>query len=402
MRMQLGKIISLFLFLPLPILGQTADVTNNRPTEIDFLFSYYEQSGNHSAVTGGQGTEELHDYAGIIIVNVPIKETENLRIENGISYFTSASHDNINPNTITSASYADMTIYLDVTYSNYDTARRHSYGIKGRALMEEYFGSISIGGYYSKLSEDLSREFKFSANFFVDKWALYYPIKKLYPIELKSSGINFVDTDKRYSSHFNWSFSQIINKRMQVSYSMGLIYQTGLLSTPYHRVYFEGEDLPRVEQLPGTKLRIPFSLRLHYFLGDRIIFRMFYRYYWDTFEVQAHTINLEVPLRITNFIVFQPFYRIHFQNESKYFAPYQEHDPGQEYYTSDYDLSGFTSHYLGAGFRYSPAMGISKFKLSKKAKKSFLLREIQLRGGSYHRSDGMTSMLLSCGFSFLH
>ena len=297
MRMQLGKIISLFLFIPLPILGQTAEVTNNRQTEIDFLFSYYEQSGNHSAVTGGQGTEELHDYAGIIIVNVPIKETKNLRIENGISYFTSASHDNINPNTITSASYADMTSYLDVTYSNYDTAKRHSYGINGRVLMEEYFGSISMGGFYAKLSEDLSREIKFTTNFFADKWALYYPIKKLYPVELKSSGINFVDTDKRYSSHFNLSLSQIMNKRLQVSFSLGLIHQTGLLSTPYHRVYFDGENLPRVEQLPGTKLRFPVSMRLHYFLGDRIIFRMFYRYYWDTFEVEAHSINLEVPIK---------------------------------------------------------------------------------------------------------
>ena len=128
---------------------------------------------------------------------------------------------------------------------------------------------------------------------------------------------------------------------------------------------------------------------------------MFYRYYWDTVEVQANTINLEVPIKITNFIVFQPFYRIHFQNESKYFALYQEHDPGQEYYTSDYDLSGFTSHYLGAGFRYSPAMGIGKFKLTKNAKRSFIFREVQLRGGSYQRSDGMNSMLLSCGFSFL-
>ena len=34
-------------------------------------------------------------------------------------------------------------------------------------------------------------------------------------------------------------------------------------------------------------------------------------------------------------MVFQPFYRIHFQNEAKYFAPYQKHNPSQEYYTSD-------------------------------------------------------------------
>ena len=121
--MQLKKLISL---LPLVIAiyahGQVATIQQERKTEIDFLFSYYEQSGNHSAVTGGQGTEELHDYSGIIIVNVPLKENKTLRVENGISYFTSASHDNINPATISSASYADATAYLDITYSKYDSA----------------------------------------------------------------------------------------------------------------------------------------------------------------------------------------------------------------------------------------------------------------------------------------
>ena len=237
MRMQLEKIILFFLLLPLTIHGQTTEIVNNRQTEIDFLFSYYEQSGNNSAVSGGKGTEELHDYTGILIINVPIKKNKNLRIENGISYFTSASFDNINPNTISSASYADQPIYLDVTYSTYDTAQRHSYGINGRVMFEEYFGSISMGGYYSKLSKDLNREIKFSANFFADKWALYYPIKKLYPVELKYTGIKYVNTDKRYSSNFKINLSQVINKRMQASISLGAIIQTGLLFAPYHRAW---------------------------------------------------------------------------------------------------------------------------------------------------------------------
>ena len=152
----------------------------------------------------------------------------------------------------------------------------------------------------------------FSANFFTDKWALYYPIKKLYPIELKNNGINYAATDKRYSSNFNVILSQVINKRLQASISLGLIHQFGLLNTPYHRVYFEGEALPRVEKLPDYKFRIPASVRLNYFFGDLIVLRSYYRYYWDTFGVEAHTFNLEIPIKITNFIAFQPFYRIHF------------------------------------------------------------------------------------------
>ena len=400
--MQLAQIILLIVvMLPLPTLAQVASIQQEKNTEVDFLFSYYEQSGDHSAVTGGQGTEQLHDYSGIIIVNVPIADNKNLRVENGISYFTSASHDNINPTTISSASYADKTAYLDVTYSKYDSASRSTLGIKARGFLEEYFASISFGAFISKTSVNQNREFKASANFFADKWALDYNIRKLYPIEIRNTGIDYAKTDRRYSSNFDFVLSQVINKRLQGSISLGVIYQMGLLNTPYHRVYFEGEKLPRVEKLPDERVRIPLSMRLNYFLGDRFVFRTYYRYYWDNFGINAHTINLEVPIKITNFIALQPFYRFHQQHGSRYFAPYLEHDHNAEYYTSDYDLSSFTSQFFGAGFKLSPAMGISKFKLYAKARSSIIFREIQLRGGSYWRSDGLRSMLLSCAFSFI-
>jgi len=402
MRLQLRLIILFFIGLAsLSGIAQPALPQQEKNTEVDFLFSYYEQSGDHSAVTGGQGTEELHDYSGIIIVNVPLPTNRNLRVEHGISYFTSASHDNINPGTISSASYADITGYLDISYSKYDTASRTSLGIKARGFLEEYFASISFGGFITKTSLDQNRQFKASANFFADKWALDYNIRKLYPIEIRNTGIDYAKTDRRYSSNFDFVLSQVINKRLQGSISLGFIYQMGLLNTPYHRVYFEGERLPRVEKLPDQRLRIPLSIRSNYFLGDRIIFRTYYRYYWDTFGIKAHTINLEVPIKITNFIALQPFYRIHRQEGSKYFAPYLGHDHDAQFYTSDYDLSTFTSQFFGAGFKLSPAMGISKFKLYAKARSSIIFREFQLRGGSYRRSDGLKSLMLNCGFSFL-
>lgn len=391
-----------FLGSGLKILAQTPEPSPEQKTEIDFLLSYYEQDGNHSAVTGGQGTEELHDYSSIIIVNVPLKKNKSLRVENGISYFTSASHDNINPRTITSASYADITGYLDVTYSISDTSTRNTIGIRGRALLEEYFGSLAIGGNFLHTSKDQNRQVKFDLNFFADKWALDYKIKKLYPIEIRNTGIEYAKTDKRYSTNFNALITQVINKRLQTSISLGMIHQFGLLNTPYHRVYFEGEDLPRVEQLPDQKFRIPIAIRLHCFWGDRLIFRTFYRYYWDTFGVNSHTINLEIPIKITNFIAIQPFYRLYFQQGSRYFAPYLQHDPNQEYYTSDYDLSTFTSYFYGAGFKYSPALGIGKFRLKKTANRLFVFREIQLRGGRYQRSDGMNSWMVSCGVGFVY
>ncbi len=68
-------------------------------------------------------------------------------------------------------------------------------------------------------------------------------------------------------------------------------YQEGLLSTPYHRVYFTDGTL-KVEKLPGTRAKLPIGLRASYFLGDRFIIRSFYRYYQDNWGMKAHTVSL--------------------------------------------------------------------------------------------------------------
>ena len=44
-------------------------------TEVDFLSSYYTQSGDNAAVSGGIGTEALTDVTGTIIVAIPLNET---------------------------------------------------------------------------------------------------------------------------------------------------------------------------------------------------------------------------------------------------------------------------------------------------------------------------------------
>ena len=49
-------------------------VKENDPIEANFLFSYYEQDGTKSPVTGGIGNEELQDMVGNITLNIPISK----------------------------------------------------------------------------------------------------------------------------------------------------------------------------------------------------------------------------------------------------------------------------------------------------------------------------------------
>src|SRR6476661_5591077 len=89
--------------------------------EVNFVSGYYRQDGNHSAVTGGTGTEKLTDFANTIELKLS-KYDQRLRkhtfdFELGIDHYSSASSDKIDPHTISSASMSDTRIYPSLAWS---------------------------------------------------------------------------------------------------------------------------------------------------------------------------------------------------------------------------------------------------------------------------------------------
>jgi len=368
-------------------------------TEVDFLFSYYHQEGNNSAVTGGTGTEKLSDFASIIIVNVPVRKDHTIGVDFGTSYYTSASSDNINPYTVSSASSDNLVFKLDVTSSFKDSVNNSASGFKAGVTHQNNFGGIRAGGFYSKQSRDKNRELKVQGSINVDKWALYYSISKLYPVELKGQG-DLVDTDKRYSYNFSLAFKQILTRRLQMQLAGEMIYQAGLLSTPFHRVYFTEQDQPKLEKLPAHRIRFPLTLRMNYFMFDRLVVRSLYRFYDDDFGLQAHTVNLELPFKVTNFFSLYPFYNYHVQTAARYFQGYKEHHLTENYYTSDYDLSALNSYEVGAGIFYAPVYNIATIRRHKKTRHAIALRKWELRYAYYRRSTGLYANIVSTHFGF--
>ena len=90
----------------------------------------------------------------------------------------------------------------------------------------------------------------------------------------------------------------------------------------------------------------------------------------------------------------KPSFRYYDQTAADYFAPYNKHFSTQKYYTSDYDLSAFSSLQLGGALVYTDVL--SKYKLGKLS-----LKMISLRYQNYQRSDGLSAFSVSTGFSFV-
>jgi len=400
MRLQLILILLVFFQFSHVAHSQTKDKSDLKPTEIDFLFSYYKQDGDSSAVTGGQGTEELNDVASLIIVNIPVNHQKDLRLETGVSYYTSASSDQIDPSTISSASHHNLSIHANIATIKRDTSRNRERSVSFRINHQFNFISLGTGYSFTKFSKANNRSISLTGYFNYDKWAPYYKLSKLYPKEIRYF-IEPLETDTRYTADLSLNINQVLNKKMQAGFTVGAIYQWGLLSTPFHRVYFADEELPDLERLPDRRIRIPLVGRFNYYVSDLIILRTFYRYYIDNFDIRSHTINIETPVKINNFFSIYPYYRYYRQTAAKYFASYKHHNPDEGYYTSDFDLSSFHSTMIGGGLRISPPLGINH-KTYSSGKIKWLFRTIEFRYGHYWRSNGLQAHIFSINFGYIN
>lgn len=357
--------------------------------EINIVSSYYSQDGNNSAVTGGTGTEELKDYS--IFTELKLHKYDNRdRKRNwnfnlGVDYYTSASSDKINPNTISSASSEDLRVYPAAEYSIENEKKKRKTSFDASFSIESDYISIGLGAGFSKQSKDNSREFTFKAKCYADQ------VKIILPYELRTPETGGLDGyanehdypwKSRTTGSVLLSLSQVVNKNMQLLFIMDAAYQNGFLSMPFHRIYFDG-GAETTELLPSSRWKLPIGARMNYFIGNKMILRSFYRFYYDNWGLSAHTADLEAVYKFGPFFSVSPFYRFYIQNGINYFAPYLHHTETEKYYSSNYDLSPFQSHFWGAGLKITPFKKIAG------------IAQFELRYGHYSRSNKLAADVVS-------
>jgi len=382
----------------------TSDSTSeyHNPTlkleEANLVSNYYSQTGNHSAITGGIGTQKVSDLSNIIELKYvrwgSIDRKITLDFDLGIDHHTAASSAYVSKS---GASKTGGTrVYPSANWQVENIDKRTTFGL-GAALSFEYtYHSYNVNALYSKQSIDKNSEFSAKANLFLDAVRLVYP-SELRPVtsavtSASSSGSSAPSIPSKLRSTFatSFSYSHIINRNMQVALIGDVVAQGGYLGLPFHRVYFTDKSVG-IENLPSTRFKLPVGIRFNYFAGDKVIFRTYYRYYVDSWGISAHTASIETAVKITPFLSVSPFYRYYTQTTSNYFAPiYGQSDKGA-YFTSNYDYSAFNSDYEGINLRYVPLNGVFGIKS---------LSMIELRYGHYGQTTGLKANNFSLNLRF--
>jgi Protein of unknown function (DUF3570) len=368
-----------------------------QPLQVDqvhLVSSYYSQNGDHSAITGGIGTERVVDLSNgldVTLVGTDAKDRKNTLVA-GLGFDVHSSASSAHVSTTGASKKGGARIYPSLDWTVDDAKKGTSMGV-GLYLSEEYnYSSFGVNTSYSKKTHN-NGEFSGKLVGYFDRVKMIYPSEfvQVATITSASGGGESkakIPSKPRVTGTAELSFSQVINQRMQGIIIVDGVAQGGYLGLPFHRVYFK-DGSPAIENLPSERFKLPIGVRLNYFLGGRIILRSYYRYYADSWGIRANTASLEVPYKITPFVSLSPFYRYYQQTAAKYFAPFEVHTEADQYYTSNYAYSAFTSHFFGMNLRLAPPKGISGN-----------LRSLELRYGHYIQSTNLHSDVISIDLEF--
>lgn len=418
----MSKYFTLFPFLFCAVLsGQNADTTYKKrvleTSELETLFSYYSQDGPNAAVTGGEGTEELTDATSTIVLRMPLNDDDILTIDVGVSAYTSASSSNLNPfdgrrnanpfDASSGASRTDVLAYFRPSYSHSSDDRNQIWSANGYVSAEYDYFSIGFGGSYTYLFNEKNTEVSLGGQVYLDSWNAQYPIELREGFVGAVPGYNpdfapFMD-ENRNSYSLSIGFSQILSKRLQASFSMDVVLQQGLLSTPLQRVYFrdvadffleEFQLADDIERLPDSRFKIPLGARFNYYINDFTILRSYYRFYYDDWGIISHTASLEVPLKLSDRFTLYPNYRFYVQTAADHFFEKEQATSVLDFYTSDFDLSRYTANQYGIGLRYKDIFTATKFLI-------FGLKTLDLRFAYYDRSTQLDATIITLGTTFV-
>jgi len=385
-----------------------------RVDEVDFVSSYYTQTGNHSPVTGGIGSEQVTDIAnGLDLKLVWLNNALNkntLSVGFGFDYHTAASQAFVSQSGASKTGGTRVYPSLDWTVEN--SKKGTSFGIGTYYSGEYNYKSLGADLHFSAKTADRMGEFSAKLQGYFDQVTLIYPSEFIPQTTTVTTGGttiittasgNTISSNGQTISHHasipstprdtysaSLSYSQIISPRLQIMLLGDVVAQSGYLGLPFHRVFFSnGKDT--IEKLPSSRFKLPVGLRANYFVGDNLILRAYYRYYTDDWGIHSNTAGIEVPYKITPFFSISPFYRYYDQTAARYFAPYEAHSPNDQFYTSNYEYAKFQSQFFGVGFRVAPPAGVFGWQN---------LHELEIRYGHYSQTTNLVSDVVSLSLGF--
>ncbi len=169
-----------------------------------------------------------------------------------------------------------------------------------------------------------------------------------------NSDDSFSERAKR--QNFRVGVTQILSKNSLLGINLETITDEGYLHSPYRSFRFwdnatgTGGFAPEV--YPTTKTSNAISFRLKYFLPYRAALSGEYRYYHDTWGVDANQVEIGYTHPLESDWIFDVHYRYYTQGAADFYRDLFTRADEQNYMARDKELSTFQDHTIGVGVSY--------------------------------------------------
>jgi hypothetical protein len=164
--------------------------------------------------------------------------------------------------------------------------------------------------------------------------------------------------------------SQIVTPTLMLGLAYETITDEGFLNNPYRSVRYLDDENPagfafQPEVYPSTRTSNAVAFNARYFLPYRAAVSGEYRWFTDTWGIDANTVRLGYTHPLGERWVLEGGYRWYDQSSADFYSDLFPRRDAQNFLARDKELSTFTSHMLSVGASYE--FGASRWSFVKRS-----------------------------------
>lgn len=166
--------------------------------------------------------------------------------------------------------------------------------------------------------------------------------------------------------NYRLGLSQVLTKNLVVDLAYEAITDEGFLNNPYRSVRYVDPTVPRgysfqPEKYPNTRTSNAASTHMMYYLPYHASLRGQYRYYTDTWGINANTVELGYTHPLKMGWTFDLNYRYYKQSKADFYSDLFPRENATNFRGRDKELSTFSDHTIGVGVSYDFVRGGWRF-----------------------------------------
>ncbi len=170
--------------------------------------------------------------------------------------------------------------------------------------------------------------------------------------------------------NYRFGLQQILTPRLMAGLNYEVITDEGFLNNPYRSVRYLDETSARgysyqAELYPHTRTSNAVAINARYYLPYRAAVHGEYRYYTDTWGIDANSVSLGYTHPWGKRWIFEVGYRWYDQSAADFYSDLFPRADAQNFLARDKELSTFTSHMFSLGATYElPSLGWDRLRRS--------------------------------------